>query len=86
MELFDIHPHAFKHGISEEDIRHAWSNGFAWARRDRDDGKVEYVLVGMDTHGRLIELIARSSEVGYIAFHALTPPTEKVLRELGLIA
>lgn len=85
LELYAIHPNAFKHGLTEDEICHAWRNGFSWARRNRDDGKVEYVLIGIDSRGRLVELIARTSVYGYIVFHALTPPTERVLRELGLI-
>lgn len=86
MDLYDIHSYAFKHNISERDIRHTWRNGFAWGRRDRDDGNVDYLVVGQDTRGRLIEILARFTPKGYIVFHALTPPTKKVLRELGLIA
>lgn len=84
MELIAIHSHAYKHGLSEGAIRHAWRNAFEWCRRERDDGKFEYVLLGIDGAGRLVELIARSVPGGYIVFHAKTPPSERVLRELGI--
>jgi len=68
MELAAIHPNALKHGLTEEDIRHAWSNAFEWIRRDRDDGIIDYVFIGPDTKGNLSELIARFSAPvgGYI--------------------
>lgn len=85
MELLAVHPHAFKHGLTEADIRCAWRNAFCWARRDRDDGKVDYVLVGPCPIGRIVELIARRcGEDEFIVFHANTPPTKRVLTELHL--
>lgn len=86
MDLYDIHPHAFKHDISEGDIRHAWRNGFACVQRYRPDERIDYLVIGQDTRGRLIEVLARLTPKGYIAFHAFTPPTKKVLKELGLNA
>lgn len=85
MNLIAIHPHAFKHGLTEDEIEHVWRNAFEWARRDRDDGKIEYALVGIDNSGRLVELVARRcGNEGYIVFHAQTPPTRRTLNELGL--
>ena len=86
MNLFEVHPHAYIHGLSEDDIRSAWENAFEWIRRDLDNGGIDYLLVGPDRRGRLVEMVARyCSEVeGYIVFHAMTPPTKKVLREIGV--
>ncbi len=85
MDLVAVHPHAYKHGLTEGEIRSVWRNAFEWARRDRADGAVEYVIVGADPRGRLVELVARSvGEDGYIVFHAMTPPSARTLRELGL--
>lgn len=86
MELIAIHPNALKHGLTEEGIRHAWDNAFEWIRRDRDDGLIDYVFIGPDAKGRLLELLARYSESlgGYICFHAFTPPTKKIMKELGI--
>lgn len=85
MRPVTIHPHARKHGLSNEDIAHAWRNAFAWMRRDRDDGATDYLLIGTDRNGRPVELIARScAEIGYIVFHAIAPPTRRFLDEMGL--
>lgn len=85
MDLVGIHSNAYKHGLSKQEIEHVWRNAFEWIRRDRDDGKTEYVLVGVDYRGRLVELIARSTgDDGYIVFHANTPLSRRVREELGL--
>ena len=86
MELIAIHPHALKHGLTETDITCAWTSVFAWFRRDLENGGIDYVLVGLDGRSRLMELIARycPNRDGYIIYHALVPPTHKVLREIGV--
>ena len=86
MELIAIHPHSLKHGLTETDITCAWNSAFAWFRRDLENGGIDYVLVGLDGRSRLMELIARycSNRDGYIIYHALVPPTRKVLREIGI--
>jgi hypothetical protein len=86
VDLIAIHPNSYKHGLDDNAIEHAWRNAFEWLRRDRDDGKTEYVLLGVDHQGRLVELVARSvGNDGYIVFHANTPPSRRVLEELGLM-
>ena len=86
MELIAIHPHALKHGLTETDTTCAWNSAFAWFRRDLENGGIDYVLVGLDGRSHLVELIARycPEQNGYIIYHALTPPTRKVLREIGI--
>ena len=87
MDLYSIHPHALKHGLSKGEITSAWNQAFAWFRRDLDNGGIDYLLVGVGCNGRLIEMIARywQSQRGYVIYHAFTPPTQKVLREIGLV-
>lgn len=85
MLLAGIHPHALKHGLCEKDIAHAWNNALACARRDRDDGKTDYLVAGVDQSGRVVEIAARSAGwQEFIAFHAMTPPTKRFLHELGV--
>ena len=42
------------------------------------------MCIGFDAKGRAVEMIAAERSFGVIIFHAMTPPTEKVMRELGL--
>ena len=50
-----------------------------------DTDAVDYIAIGADSNGRLIEMVARATEDGeWVIFHAFTPPTKKALRELGM--
>jgi hypothetical protein len=40
--------------------------------------------VGFDSKGRLLEMVAVFDGKDYLIYHAMTPPTKKVLAELGL--
>lgn len=83
MEDLILVEHAFKHGLSEKDIACAWQNYLVRQYRGAPH-EGEVVAVGCDAHGRLIEMVAAERSFGTVLFHAKHPPTEKVLRELGL--
>lgn len=52
--------------------------------RGRDTDPVQWVGVGMDRKGRLLEFIAVEDEPdGWLVFHAMVA-TRKVLKEVGL--
>ena len=78
-----VHPHALKHGISESDILHAWENFIAKQQRTapRED---EIVAIGATADGMLIQLVVKDLGNVLLIFHAMVPPSEKVMRELGL--
>ena len=84
MEQVYVHPHATKHGLAKEQILHAWKNAVEVARREGNDGVNDYVAIGFDQSGRPIEMTARWSLVGFLIYHANTPPTPRAFRELGL--
>ena len=68
--------------ISEEDVRTAWRNAFL-SRPRADDDAVHQIAVGQDARGRLLEMLAqRIAPFTWLVYHAMTPPSEKVLREL----
>ena len=78
-----VHPHALKHGLSEEDILFAW--GQFLRQRHRDEPRSEQIVaVGVDRQGRFIQMIGGVKPFGIMVYHAMTPPTENVLLELGL--
>ena len=78
-----IADHALKHGLTEDEIRHAWSNFIRMQHRPAPDE--EYVVaIGCTRNGDTVQMVAVVVEEGYLVFHAMTPPTLKVLRELGL--
>lgn len=76
--------HALKHGVSEDDIRYAWSN-FVRKRYRGAPNEGEVVAVGYDTKGRFLQIVAAERPYGTVIFHAMQPPTMKVLIELGLV-
>ena len=81
-----IHPriHERHPEIFDEDVESAFNNVFAQAYRSKD-GAEEYMAIGSDSNGRLLELVYRIDSDGIaIVYHAFTPPTKKALSEFGI--
>lgn len=58
---------ARRHGVTDEAIRHAVANAIRLVAAD--DG---LFVIGADASGRLLELVARSTEAGdLVVFHAM---------------
>ncbi|MDR0989829.1 MAG: hypothetical protein LBL92_00450 [Propionibacteriaceae bacterium] len=74
--------------LSEADVIHAVKN--AVASRPRLDARpIAYIGAGPDLAGRLVEWIESpllDEPDGWYVYHAQTPPTKRMLRELGLIS
>ena len=71
--------------LTEEDVLSAWKNILSSFTRTWT-GQRECVAVGVDNNGRLIEMIALRTENGsMLIYHALTPPTKKVLKEMRMV-
>lgn len=69
--------------VSKEDAAAAWRNCMASKPRLHTNPN-EYIAIGCDDSGRLIELVAlRDSEGDWLIYHAMTPPGENARRELG---
>lgn len=84
MSALIVHEHALIHGLSENQVLHAWKNAISVARRGCESGEVDFVAIGFDQRGRLIEMVGRKKSFGVLIFHANTPPTARAFRELGL--
>jgi hypothetical protein len=86
VEEANVHPrvHQRHPEITDNDVLDAWVHCIlSRPRLDKDPN--EYLAVGVDANGRLIELAAlRGADNVWIIFHAMTPPTKKTLKELGL--
>ena len=79
-----VHPriHERHPELTEKDVLDAWEGCIRSAVRFDVD---EVVAIGSDSHGRLIEMFARCAADGCcVIYHAFTPPTRKMLVELGL--
>lgn len=71
--------------IEDDDVRSAWKNTISVVCRETSE-KDFYVSVGVDSKGRLLELVATKDSSGaFHIFHAMTPPSDKTLREVGLM-
>ena len=75
---------ALKHGLSEEQICHAWRNAVDFLAITAEDGGTIIKAIGFDASGRGIEITARMKPFGALVYHANTPPTQRALREFGL--
>ena len=78
-----VEEHAFRHGLTEEEILHAWAHRVAWQHRSAPHEQ-QIVAIGCDGAGRLVQMVAIEKDFGVLIYHALMPPTRKVLSELGL--
>ena len=69
--------------VAKEDAIHAWR--FCIKSMPRlDKEPEEWVGIGMDASGRLLEVVAIRNKTGaWLIKHAQTPPQEKIKRELG---
>ena len=83
MDELIIDEHALKHGLGPEDIEHAWRNFVAKTYRGAPN-EGEAIAVGCDGRGRFLEMVAATRLFGTVVFHAMTPPTRKAMRELGM--
>ena len=70
--------------LTSEDVAAAWNGALISAPRlpNRPD---EYIALGFDAKGRLLEVVAvRLDSADWLAFHAMTPPSGKTFKELGV--
>lgn len=82
LEIY-VHSHALKHGLSQEQILYAWDNYVASQPRETPN-EDQILRVGYSHDGTMLQMVGRLSAHGILIYHAMTPPTSKVLKELGL--
>ena len=82
-ELVIIDEHALIHDVDPDDTEHAWVNFVERMYRGAPN-EGEIIAIGYDKGGRMIEMVGVEKDFGTVVFHALTPPTRNVLKELGL--
>ena len=81
MEII-VAEHALRHGLTESEIVYAWEN-FIRKQRRKSPNETQVAAIGYDRKGRLIQMVAVDIPSGVLIYHAMTPPTAKVLIELG---
>lgn len=79
-----VHPHALKHGLSEDEILYAWSN-FVRSQMRQAPQEDQCVRVGYGRHTpQAIQMVGIVRTFGVLIIHAMTPPQASILRELGI--
>lgn len=79
-----VHPYALKHGIPEDEILFAWSN-FVKSQQRSSPYEEQCVRVGYGYKTpHAIQMIGVIKPLGTLIIHAMTPPQDKVLCELGI--
>ncbi|WP_302798738.1 hypothetical protein [Senegalimassilia anaerobia] len=84
MDDVQIDAHAFKHGVTSDEILQVWNSIVAMRLRTAPCEET-IVAIGLSAKGEAIELVASLKWQGVLVYHAMKPPTEKVLKELGLV-
>ncbi len=70
--------------IEKADAIAAWNNAIK-SRPRLDKNPIEYLAIGIDGKGRLMELVAIRNDNGdFLIYHAFTPPQNNAKRELGI--
>lgn len=70
--------------ITKADVIVAWNNTIRSKPR-LEKNPDEYLAIGIDAKGRLMELVAiRNCEGDFLIYHAFIPPQANAKRELGV--
>jgi hypothetical protein len=70
--------------LTEDQVEFAWENFIRKEHRATPNND-QIRAVGTDRNGRLIEIVGVIKPYGTLIYHALTPPTMKMLIELGMV-
>lgn len=74
----ETHSSAFRHGLTAEDIEHAWGNALAFYDIDTRNEPVKSLCIGPDTAGNLLELLYLQLPDDELIIHAM--PLRAVFR------
>ena len=79
MDEVVVDPHALKHGLSEEEVRHAWCTPIACRQRGGECDPPTWVAIGVLPDERMAELVALEDSQGrWHVFHAMVPAHQEV--------
>ena len=62
---------AYRHGMTGDEIRHAWANAIAFFDIDREHEPTKSLCIGPDTAGNLLEVPYLQSPDGELVIHAM---------------
>ncbi len=71
--------------ITKDDAIAAWYNAIK-SRPRLEKNPDEYLAIGIDGKGRMMELVAvRDGDGDFLIYHAFTPPQANAKKELGIV-
>lgn len=70
--------------ITNEEVVSAWESRIKTQFRV-DEDKPYLISVGVSNTGKVLEMIAFEDESDVVIFHAMTPPSKKFLKEIGML-
>ena len=65
----EIHPSARRHGITDEDIAHAYDHAVVWIQLGDDPAR--FLLAGGDRAGNLLEVVVIDASGEPLVIHAM---------------
>lgn len=68
--------------LTESDIKIAWHNSYYEALRPNSPNFPEYLWIEQDAKGRNIEMVGTLTEDGALIYHANTPLSVRIEREV----
>ncbi len=74
----EIHPSASRHGLTDDDIQHAWDYALAFYDIDTNHEPTKSLCIGPDTAGNLLELLFLQLPDDELIIHAM--PLRPVFR------
>ncbi len=74
----EIHRSAYRHGITDDEIDHAWRNALAFYDIDTEHEPTKSLCIGPDTAGNLLELLFLQLADDDLIIHAM--PLRPVFR------
>lgn len=76
--VIDGHPQ-----LSEGDVIYAWRHSYYEALRPESPNFPEHLWIGRDARGREIEMVGTMMRDGWLIYHANTPVSKSVKKEIG---
>ncbi len=71
---------AYRHGLTIDEIRHAWANAVAFFDIDHEHEPTKSLCIGPDTAGNLLEVLYLQLPDGDLVIHAM--PLRSAFRAL----
>lgn len=93
-----LHPHAYKHGVEDEEIEYAWNEYLIEHEREEDENSeieivrigpknkhvdINYVEISKD-YTDCLGIIGVRKPYGYLIEHAKRPPLDSLLEEIAI--